>query len=31
MQMCCVWLQGEFAGGRHERRVDKIAALEAMR
>ena len=25
------WLQGEFAGGRHERRVDKIAALEAMR
>lgn len=25
------WLQGEFAGGLHERRVDKIAALEAMR
>ena len=25
------WLQGEFAGGRYERRVDKIAALEAMR
>ena len=23
------WLNTEFAGGRHERRVDKIMALEA--
>lgn len=25
------WLKGEFAGGRHERRIDKITALEAQR
>lgn len=25
------WLKGEFAGGRHERRLEKIAALEAER
>lgn len=24
-----VWLHTEFAGGRHERRVEKIMALEA--
>jgi ribose 5-phosphate isomerase B len=24
-----VWLETEFQGGRHERRLDKIAALEA--
>jgi ribose 5-phosphate isomerase B len=24
-----VWLEAEFQGGRHERRLDKIAALEA--
>lgn len=24
-----VWLNGSFAGGRHQRRVDKITALEA--
>lgn len=28
LEIARVWLQGEFAGGRHSRRVDKIRALE---
>ncbi|MGH9777872.1 MAG: hypothetical protein ACRD5I_05620 [Candidatus Acidiferrales bacterium] len=26
--MLRVWLETEFAGGRHQRRIDKIVALE---
>jgi ribose 5-phosphate isomerase B len=26
--MVCAWLDAEFEGGRHQGRLDKIAALE---
>lgn len=29
LELCHVWLNAHFAGGRHQRRLDKIAALES--